>query len=245
MSIEKIGRFFNTGSALAIGLIISALVLGHSYQNKKDGNDSVAVTGSAKKRIVSDLVTWRASLAYNSEELSAAYNTLSENMPKVKKYLLDNGVAENEVTVSAISSTTQYKRDQNDNETSELMGYRLAQSISVRSKKVQLVAKLARESTELINQGILIESSSPEYYFTGLEDLKIEMLGEAAKNARVRAEQIAANTGSSVGTIRSARMGVMQITARDSTDVSDYGINDTSTIDKDVTAVVKVSFTVN
>ena len=71
------------------------------------------------------------------------------------------------------------------------------------------------------------------------------MLGEAAKDAKVRAEKIAASTGNSIGAVRSARMGVMQITAADSTEVSDAGISDTSSIDKDVTAVVNVSFAVN
>jgi len=244
MSIENIGRFFNTGTALAIGLVVSSLILGMSYQNKKEGDESVQVTGAATKRIKSDLVTWSAGLSYSAAELSAAYNRLSSNMPKVKKYLVDNGLGENEITVSAISSRTQFRMDKDGNETNELIGYTLSQRIKVRSKKVDKVAKIARESTELINDGILIDSNDPSYYFTGLGDLKIEMLGEASKNARVRAEQIASNTGSTVGNIRSARMGVMQITAADSTEVSDYGINDTSTIHKDVTAVVKANFAV-
>ncbi len=245
MSIENIGRFFNTGTALALGLIVSSLILGMSYQNKKEGDESVQVTGAATKRIKSDLVTWSAGISYVAPELAMAYGRLSSNIPKVKKYLLDKGLTENEITVSAISSSTQYKRDEDGNETNELIGYNLSQRIMVRSKKVDKVAEIARQSTELINEGILLDSNEPNYYFTGLDSLKIEMLGEASKNARLRAEQIASNTGATVGNIRSARMGVMQITAADSTEVSDYGINDTSTILKDVTAVVKANFAVN
>jgi hypothetical protein len=40
-------------------------------------------------------------------------------------------------------------------------------------------------------------------------------------------------------------MGVLQITAAYSTEVSDMGISDTSSIDKDMTAVVNVSFAVD
>ncbi|HEY0050262.1 MAG TPA: SIMPL domain-containing protein, partial [Pyrinomonadaceae bacterium] len=72
--------------------------------------------------------------------------------------------------------------------------------------------------------------------------MKIEMLGEAAKDAKTRAERIADSTGNQIGAVRSARMGVMQITAADSTEVSDAGISDSTTIDKDVTAVVNISF---
>ncbi|HSI88332.1 MAG TPA: SIMPL domain-containing protein, partial [Pyrinomonadaceae bacterium] len=97
----------------------------------------------------------------------------------------------------------------------------------------------------LINQGILIESKPPQYYYNAIGDLKVEMLGEAAKDAKERAERIASSTGNSIGSVRSARMGVMQITAADSTEVSDYGVYDTSTIEKDMTAVVNVSFAIN
>jgi hypothetical protein len=110
---------------------------------------------------------------------------------------------------------------------------------------VAKIATVAREATELINQGILIESSAPRYYYTKIGDLKVEMLGEAAKDAKERAERIASSTGNSIGSVRSAKMGVLQITAADSTDVSDYGVYDTSTVEKDMTAVVNASFAVN
>jgi hypothetical protein len=90
----------------------------------------------------------------------------------------------------------------------------------------------------------LIESSPPQYYYTKIGDLKIEMLGEASKDAKERAERIASSTGNSIGSVKSARMGVLQITAADSTDVSDSGTYDTSTIEKDMTAVVNISFAV-
>ena len=118
-------------------------------------------------------------------------------------------------------------------------------TLEVRSNDVDKIAKIAREATELINQGILIESQPPEYHYTKLGDLKIKMLAAAAKDAQVRATQIAQSTGSSIGSVRSARMGVLQITPADSSEVSDSGMNDTSSLDKDITAVVNVAFAVD
>jgi hypothetical protein len=115
----------------------------------------------------------------------------------------------------------------------------------VRSNDVDKIGQIAREATELINQGILIESMAPEYTYTQLGGLKIEMLAEAAKDAKVRAEQIAQSTGSSIGSVRSARMGVLQITPADSNEVSDSGMNDTSSLEKDITAVVNIGFAVD
>ena len=233
---------FNVGTMLAFGLVVSSVILGWSYKNKEKGNKTVKVTGSARKRIKSDLVKWDAVVSYRAPILADAYKQLSENVPRVKEYIVKKGVAEDQITISAISSQTLRKRDERGYETSEIIGYSLKQRVQVRSGDVGLISKIARESTELIKQGILIDSNSPEYFYTKLGDLKIEMLGEAAKDARMRANKIALSTESIIGKVRSARMGVMQITAADSTEVSDYGINDTSSIEKDVTAVVNIEF---
>ena len=72
----------------------------------------------------------------------------------------------------------------------------------------------------------------------------IEMLARATENARQRAENMAKATGNRIGFMRSAKMGVFQITPVTSTDVSDWGVNDTTSFDKKVMAVVTVSFAI-
>lgn len=245
MNGEKNNYLYNGGIALAIGLVLSSIIFGWFYTKTKKGDEAITVTGSAKKRIKSDLVLWSAGVTFQSPKLADAYSSLAADVPRVKAYLISKGIPENQITVSAITTTTLKKQEPNGGESSEITGYSLRQSVDVKSNDVDKIAQIARESTELINQNILIESSAPQYYFTQIGDLKIEMLGEAAKDAKVRAEKIAASTGNSIGAVRSAKMGVMQITAADSTEVSDAGISDTTTIDKDVTAVVNISFAVN
>ena len=245
MNGEKNSHWLNAGVALAIGLVMSSIILGWSYSKTKKGDEAISVTGSAKKRIKSDLVVWSAAVSSQAPQLAEAYRQTTESIPRVKQYLIGKGVPENQITISSISTTTLKKRDTEGMETSEITGYALRQQVEVRSNDVEKISQIAREATELINQGILLESSAPQYYYTKLGDIKIEMLGEAAKDAKVRAEKIAASTGDSIGAVRSARMGVMQITAADSTEVSDSGYSDTSSIEKDVTAVVNISFAVD
>ncbi len=235
----------NAAAALAVGLVISSLILGWSYRGSKKADEAITVTGSAKRRITSDLVVWSAGVSAQSPQLADSYKKLTDDIPRIKQYLIGKGIAEDQMTISSITTTTLKGRDSSGNETSEITGYSLSQQIEVRSADVAKIAQVAREATELINQGILVESSAPRYYYTKIGDLKVEMLGEAAKDAKERAEKIASSTGNSIGSVRSARMGVLQITAADSTDVSDYGVYDTSTIDKDMTAVVNVSFAVD
>jgi hypothetical protein len=230
---------------LAIGLVVATTIGGWFFVKGKRGDQTITVTGSARRRIKSDLVIWRSAITYQAPALSDAYRSLSEAVPKVKAYMVSKGIAENQITVSSISSQTLHGTNSEGAETSEITGYSLRQELSVRSEDVEKIGQIAREATELINQGILIESMAPEYLVTKLGEIKIEMLAEASQDAKKRAEQIAKSTGSSIGSVRTARMGVLQITPADSTEVSDSGMNDTSALDKDITAVVNIGFAVD
>ena len=246
MSGEKNSQTFNAAVVLAIGLVVASAIFGWSYSRSKKADESITVTGSAKRRIKSDLIVWSASISAQSTQISEAYKQLADSVPKVKKYLTDKGIPEDQITISSISSTQERARDNNgEGENGRVTGYTLKQEVQIKSTDVEKVSKIAREATELINQGIFIESSAPQFIYTKLGDLKVEMLAEAAKDGKTRAEQIASSTGNSIGTVRSARMGVMQITAADSNEVSDYGVNDTSSLEKDITAVVNISFAIN
>jgi hypothetical protein len=120
----------------------------------------------------------------------------------------------------------------------------VSQEVEIESKDVERVRDISLESTELIEQGVQFESLEPEYLYTKLDELKVEMLAKATENAKLRAENMARSAGNRIGFMRSAKMGVFQITPANSTDVSDSGVNDTSSLDKKVTAVVSVTFAI-
>ena len=155
LNSEKGPFWFNSGLALGIGVVAAALIFGWFYSNAKKGDEAITVTGSAKRRIASDLVVWSAGVSQQSPQLADAYKQLSDNIPRIKQYLLSKGVGENQMTISSISTTTLKRKDADGNDTSEITGYSLSQQIEVRSNDVQKIAQVAREATELINQGIL------------------------------------------------------------------------------------------
>jgi hypothetical protein len=242
---NKGSETFMAGLALGIAVIIATTIGGWFFVKGKRGDQTITVTGSARRGIKSDHVVWKSAVSYQAPVLADAYRSLSDAVPKVKSYLVSKGIAENQITISSISVQTLHSRSSEGTETSEITGYSLRQQLEVSSNEVEKIAKIAREATELINQGILIESMAPEFYYTQLGGLKIEMLAEAAKDAKTRAEQIANSTGSKIGSVRLARMGVLQITPAGSNEVSDSGMNDTTSIDKDITAVVNIGFAVD
>ena len=127
-------------------------------------------------------------------------------------------------------------------EGNRVVGYRLSQRISVSSTDIARIGALSKAVGDLLTEGVPLSPESPEYTFTRLADLRIAMLGDATEDANTRAKQIAERSGGRIGRIKSVRQGVFQITPRNSTEISDYGMNDVSAVDKDITAVVRVTF---
>lgn len=229
---------------LSLGFIIGALIIGGTWKKVSRGNVTITVTGSAQKEIRSDLATWDATFSAESPNMQDAYAKLQVNNKKVKDYLISKGFPSEKIQFSSINTTTLHGRNAQGIATEEVIGYRLSQNVSLESNDVDKVDKLSREATELINQGIEINSMPPQFFYTKIGDLKVEMIGLASKDAKTRAEQIASSTGNQIGEVRSSKMGVIQINAKNSTDVSDYGMNDVSSLEKTITAVVSVSFSI-
>ncbi len=171
-----------------------------------------------------------------------AYARLNQDLAKVKAYLQQKGIPEKDIVVSSINTMEIRKFSEKGILSSEIEGYKLTQSVEITSGEVDRITEIFRASTELINQGVQFQSQPPEYFYTKLNDLKIDMLGEASKDARRRAEQLVANSGGKIGPLRSSKMGVFQITRPNSNEVSDYGIYDTSSLEKEITAVVNAEF---
>lgn len=227
---------------LALGMVLSSLIVSNSMVKLKIANNTITVTGSAKQQIKSDLAVWTGNFTVQSPQLNTAFNQIKSDQKKVKDYLKNQGINEKDMVFSSINTEVRYVTLPNGQYTTQVEGYRLYQQVEIRSQDVDKITELSRQTTDLINQGVEFQSNPPQYFYTKIADMKVKMLSLATKDAMVRAEQIASNAGSKVGALRAARMGVFQITPLYSNEISDYGINDTSSLDKEITAVMNCEF---
>ncbi|MBD3883651.1 SIMPL domain-containing protein [Phormidium tenue FACHB-886] len=241
-STDRFPQLFAGLAALSLALVVSSFVGASAIRAFKHSEDALVVTGSAKRPIRSDYIIWRLSVSSQQPTAQAAYQDLKRQTERVQSYLKEQQVPDDAITLSAIETYAIPEVASNGRETGRTLAYRLAQRLEIRSKEVDRITKLSQQATELINEGIPLTSEPPQYLYTQLSKLRIEMVAEATKDAKARAEAIARSTGDQIGAVRSAETGVFQITSRNSTDVSDSGIYDTSSIEKDITAVVSVSF---
>ncbi|MBP2647891.1 MAG: hypothetical protein H6Q77_1515 [Gemmatimonadetes bacterium] len=226
---------------LAAGLVVAALIGGMAVERLRRAGDEITVTGSSRKPITSDLAMWRGSIAVQRATLPEASDELARITVRVKAFIVQRGFADSTVEISSINSNAVRERIGGE-ETNRVIGYRLFQTISVTSPDIARVTSLSREAGLLLAEGVPLSPEAPQYLFTRLGEMRIQMLGDATEDARTRARQIAERTGGRIGRIKSVRQGVFQITPRNSTEISDYGMNDVSAVDKDITAVVRVTF---
>lgn len=233
------------GLLICVATITSSWIFSRGFLKVKQfSSEIISVTGSAEKKIVSDAIAWQVSYSQRDPVLTEAYRRLDENKRQVREYLLKKGIEDSEMSFSSVQTETLYAKNEKGTDTNTIEAYRLTQYVYVRSNDVLKVASVSEQATELITQGVELSSASPQYFYTGLAGLKIEMLREAAKDAKRRAGEIASSSGNQISVVRSAKMGVFQITPANSYEFSDYGTNDTTSYEKKVTAVVKADFAI-
>jgi uncharacterized protein len=240
------------GLFLAAGLVLSAM-LGTTAWVKIKNSQFISVKGSARKNIRSDFAIWTANFSVQAPTLLEAQRQLRDDRDKVEVFLNDAGMTnhffksiaileqkatfENEITNKDYGDGWKIVSSQE-----KTVGYKLSESVEVHSDDVDHVARLDSDSTTLVEQGVLLTTDAPKFIYTQAAEAKIEMLAEATKDARTRAEQIAGQGYRQLAGLHDADMGVFQIAPLRSSDTSGEGVNDTSSLDKTITAVVTATF---
>ncbi|WP_018478190.1 SIMPL domain-containing protein [Pontibacter roseus] len=234
--------FVLPAAIVGLSLLLCMLLFVTFWSKRGKENQTITVTGSAKREIVSDFGILRGNVQASAPTADEAYQSLLRQRPLVIAYLKKAGFGEESIDLTTINLNPIYEMSSQGFQTSNIIRYQGNQMIEVRSNNVNKIKEVSLSITELVSQGVDFSVMPPEYYYSKLADLKIEIQADAAKDALNRAQKIAEATGSQLGPISNARMGVLQITPVNSNLVSDYGINDVSSIEKEITAVVNASF---
>jgi len=202
----------------------------------------VSVKGYAKQKITSDYAIFDVELVAEDPDLKVCYSILAGNKKKVLDYLVKHNITKKELEVHPAEVGEEYKVNERGYKTEEFIKFIIKQPILVKSDDVMKIDKLSDDIIEILDQGVKIAINKPRYVYRKLEDLKIEMVGKATNNARERAKKIAKEGRFRLGSIADVRVGVFQITPVHSTAVSNYGINDTKSIDKEIKCVVGIQY---
>ena len=229
-----------SAALIALGLAIGGTVPGYYYYQAHMNNRAVTVKGLAEKDVRADLAVWKIKFQTTGMVLTDTQRVLADNLSKIQAYLTERGFTGDEILVGRVNTNDLMANPYRDNVKGPR--YILGQSITVRSGKVDLVEKSLRDIGVLVAQGVLFDNqeygSPVAYLFTGLNDIKPEMLEQATTNARKAAAEFAKSSDARVGKIKRANQGVFSILPRELTP----GASESEQIDKTVRVVSTVEY---
>lgn len=241
---EKINTYVLVSCILSAALIISFAIASQTFYSVSKFGDTISTTGSAKIKVQSDSAKWSISISKNVFEsgVKAGYKELSVNTEKLLNILKKNGIKAENIKLEPVALEEQYAYG---NDRPKEKEYKINQYIKIESNnqaEIKNLTNIAKEVSGLIEEGVNIITNNISYYYNKIDEARISLMALAVKDAKARADAIVNNTGSKVGTLKSASNGVVQVLAPNSIDISDYGTYDTSSIDKEIMVTVRTTF---
>ncbi|NLW56173.1 MAG: SIMPL domain-containing protein [Firmicutes bacterium] len=230
---------FKVGLILGVSLIISAVIFGSYFYRAQSPGQTISVVGAASQDFEADQVKWTLNIEEEvlGDNLTAGYVKLQAIREKIFALLETKGIGRDSITLKPAHVFKEYDYTANAR---VFRGYQFQQTIYVITDQVDAVEEMAFNPVELLDGGTI--NSNLEYFYSDIDELKKELVGEATRNARERAEKMVEQTDVKIGKIVSVRSGVFQITEPNSTRVEAYGIHDTSTRQQQIRVTAHVTF---
>jgi uncharacterized protein len=231
---------------IVLGIIAGLFILANAYKQKFKAAEIISVTGLAEKDFTSDQIVWTGNFTRSGYDLKTVYASLKSDEQQIREYLNSKGINDSNMVFSSVDIQKLFV-PKYDNEGkavgSVFNGYNLTGRVTVDSRDIDGIEKLSRQITDLLQRGIEFSSSAPKYYYSRLNDLKIDLLAKAAADGRIRAETIARNSGASLGNIMKATMGIFQITGKNTNEDYSYGgAFNTSSREKTASITLRVDY---
>jgi uncharacterized protein len=226
-------RWLSAAGVLALGLVAGGYLLGNGLVRAKDADRSVTVRGLAEKEVTADLATWTIAYSATAEDLATAQASVDRDSSAISGFFRELGFPADELQPTGVN-VSQFT----DN---GVPRFTVRQRMTLRTNDIKRAQAAVKRQFELVRRGVVLEEGSGmAYTFTKLNAIKPVMVAAATKDARASAEQFAKDSGTSVGTIKSATQGYFEITARDGDSGGGWGVSDTPY--KKVRVVTTVDF---
>jgi len=199
---------------LAAGMALGGWFVGTSLVKSREPLRIVTVKGLSERPVKADLGFWPLRFVATGPNLEAARAGLETSERSVRQFLGGKGFDEGDISVQNITVEDRYA-GYNAGNTPDDARFVLTEDMLVTSRDVDALASATRAIADLLRSGVVFSSDAysagPSFIFTGINDLKSEMLTEATQRARDTAQQFASESGAEVGDIQTANQGVFEI----------------------------------
>jgi uncharacterized protein len=200
-------------SVLALGLIAGGYLLGDGLKRARLADRAVTMRGLAERDVTADLATWTINYSEQGTDLASVQAAIDGDTRGVQDFFRRAGFKDSDVTTAGVGVSQFYDSNRQANNIT------VKRTLRLRTPDVMRARAAYARQFDLIRSGVAVEEGSGiTYSFTKLNEVKPPMIAEATRDARRAAQQFAADSGTSVGGIRSATQGYFSIGARDGED---------------------------
>ena len=234
---------FLLGAALAFGVSAASGQISSAVRSMRQA-DVIRVKGVGMAPVSADQAWWTGTVTARAGSLPEAFQKLDASTSTLRGFVVDQGIAPADIEVDSVRTSTENRRDAEGNLTNEIEVYTLRRSVTIWSKDVRLVERIAMRSTDLIREGHEVGSASPRYLVSTIESLKLELIDQGTANAREHANLLVDGSGGRLGRLVSAAQGAFDIVCAGSADFDGNGSYDTSCINKEARVVVTLEYAV-
>jgi uncharacterized protein len=223
---------------LGLGLAGAGFLTGRGFERGRSADRYVTVKGLAESFVTADLAVWPLRIIATGDDLARVQEQIDQDLATVTAFLTEEeiepqAIQPQRVEVTDLLAQSYRPEGIGDNR------FIVAQTIIVRTEQVERVARLNQQTGELVKRGVVLaDTGGPSYLFTRLNEIKPDLLAAATRNARVSAEQFAADSGSSIAEIRRASQGLFEILPRDPAP----GLMEANQVDKKIRVVSTIEY---
>jgi uncharacterized protein len=236
---NRLAAIILAAAVLASGMTLGLYKVGGGLASR--AGNAITVTGTASENATADNAVWTLNLNESQPTLASSVKKIDASAEALKNYLLNGGVTSDQIELGPINSNAVQEYN-NGNPTGRILAYQAYRTVTVRTKDVNLVAKLSNNIGSLLATGVNVGNYGPAYYLSTLDDMRAKLLAAAMKDAKARAKAITEAVGGSVGPLLSVSSGPTQVTTKNSLDRAAGGVYDVSTIEKTVNVTLSASF---
>jgi hypothetical protein len=210
------GLLLGAVGIFSLSLVTGGYLLGDGLRRAKSAERSIAVRGVSERDVVANLATWTISFSDEGSELGSVNARVEQQSAAVRRFFQRAGFKPADMTDSGVSFERRNLTDRDGNPAGERVT--VSRSIELRTTDVMRAKRANEALANLLKAGVELDSSSLNFSFTKLNELKPAMIAEATVRARESAEQFARDSGAEVGRIRNASQGYFSIGPRDGAD---------------------------
>jgi len=203
---------------LALGMMSGGFAVGDGLFRMKRADRFVTVRGAATRMVTANHASWEVHYSEHAYVLASAIQAVDRDTVLVQGYLKREGFTGRDIDPS--SADISAAQEMVSNKPTGKTIYTVRRTVAFATDNVAGVQNVQAHKDYFAQKGLVLDSATAAYDYTLLDTIKPAMIAAATKEARRAAEQFASDSGSSVGSIKSATQGYFSVTSVDTADSS-------------------------